>query len=352
MENSKSVIILSGGMDSTTLLYDLIAEEGPEIYALTFNYGQRHKKETEYAKRTCEKLNISQKIIDITSINELLQGSALTSNIEIPQGHYEDENMKQTVVPNRNMILLSLAVGYAVSIGANRVLFGAHAGDHTIYPDCRPEFVSALNEVTKISNFLPVEVLAPYLDKDKGDIALIGKKLGVDYSLTWTCYNPVLRRPHSSKPEYIDKITAWKPNTKELKEDWVIGFFEGEGTFGGGWADKKEGNQYASIAIYQKDSFDLLNKLKDFFGFGSVSALTSDSQMGQLDIGGTVNCQKIAYWLNGKLKLEKRQKQFNHWIKRFDLLNVDTDLHPCEKCGACVERAEAFKKANLSDPLL
>lgn len=183
----ESVVIVSGGMDSTTLLYKIV-KEGEEAYALSFNYGQRHKKELEMVKKICEKLRVPYKIIDITSINELLKGSALTDNIDVPEGYYEDENMKITVVPNRNMIMLSLAIGYAVSIGAKKVYYAAHSGDHAIYPDCRPRFVEKMNEVSKIANYQPVEVVAPFLHMDKGDIVKLGKELGVDYSLTWTCY--------------------------------------------------------------------------------------------------------------------------------------------------------------------
>ena len=131
----KAVVIYSGGMDSFTIL-NRAKNEGFDLYALTFDYGQRHSKEIQFAKRVCDELEVSHKIIDITAINQLLQSSSLTSDIEIPEGHYEAANMKSTVVPNRNMILLSLAIGYAVDIGANKVFYGAHSGDHAIYPDC------------------------------------------------------------------------------------------------------------------------------------------------------------------------------------------------------------------------
>ncbi len=183
----KAIVILSGGMDSTTLLYQVLSQ-GYEVHALSFNYGQRHKVELEYAKKTCDKLEISHIVADITGINQLLQGSSLTSDIPVPEGHYAQETMKQTVVPNRNMILLSLATGYAVSLGANNVFFGAHAGDHAIYPDCRNEFIEELNKSTRIANYVPVEIHAPFIKMDKGDIAILGVKLGVDFSLTHTCY--------------------------------------------------------------------------------------------------------------------------------------------------------------------
>jgi 7-cyano-7-deazaguanine synthase len=141
----KAVIILSGGMDSTTLLYDIM-KQGYEAYALSINYGQKHSKELEFAKRTCKKLNVAHKVIDLSAAGkELLSQSALTSKkIKIPEGGYREENMRLTVVPNRNMIFLSLAVGYAITLGAKKVFYGAHAGDHAIYPDCRGEFVEAM----------------------------------------------------------------------------------------------------------------------------------------------------------------------------------------------------------------
>lgn len=175
-------------MDSVTLLYKMLAD-GYTCVALSFDYGQRHKKELQFAKKTCIKLNVGHKIVDVRSINSLLQGSALTSReVDVPEGHYEEPTMKMTVVPNRNMIMLSLAVGYAVSLEANIVAFGAHAGDHAIYPDCREEFIKELNDATLIANYQPVQVIAPFINMTKGDIAKLGKELGVDYSLTWTCY--------------------------------------------------------------------------------------------------------------------------------------------------------------------
>ena len=186
--SEKAVVIYSGGMDSFTILNRAI-KEGFEVYALTFDYGQKHKKEIRYAESVCQELGISHRIIDITAINQLLQSSSLTSDKEIPEGHYEAANMKSTVVPNRNMILLSLAIGYAVDIDANRVYYGAHSGDHAIYPDCRPDFVHAMNRVAKLANYEPVDIVTPYLNGDKIEILADGLKMGLDYGKTWTCYN-------------------------------------------------------------------------------------------------------------------------------------------------------------------
>lgn len=184
----KAVVIFSGGMDSFTVLNKAIID-GIEVYALSFNYGQRHKKELDYAARACKSLGVHHKIVDISAINQLIGGSSLTSDIDIPEGHYEQETMKSTVVPNRNMILLSMAIGYAVSIEATKVYYGAHSGDHAIYPDCRPEFVVKMNDVSAIANYEPVEIVCPYLMVSKTAILTDGLKMGLDYGQTWTCYN-------------------------------------------------------------------------------------------------------------------------------------------------------------------
>lgn len=189
----KAVVILSGGMDSTTLLYDVLKNGGFEkVFALSFNYGQRHAKELDCAKATCEALGVEHKVVDMSFIGkELLFASSLVkdgSKGEIPEGHYAAENMKSTVVPNRNMIMLSLAAGYAISVEAEYLYYGAHAGDHTIYPDCRPEFIDGLEALLKVCDWKPVRLKAPYANLTKGAIAVKGKALEVDYSKSWTCY--------------------------------------------------------------------------------------------------------------------------------------------------------------------
>jgi 7-cyano-7-deazaguanine synthase len=188
MMAEKAVVIFSGGMDSFTVL-NVAHRQGKALYALSFDYGQRHRKELDYASRACKNLGIAHKIIDISAINELIGGSSLTSDIAVPEGHYAEESMKSTVVPNRNMILLSMAVGYAVSLGANQVFYGAHSGDHAIYPDCRPEFVERMNDVCAIANYEAVEIVTPFLHESKIAILKAGLALGLDYGQTWTCYN-------------------------------------------------------------------------------------------------------------------------------------------------------------------
>ncbi|WP_396589103.1 7-cyano-7-deazaguanine synthase QueC [Bermanella sp. R86510] len=188
MTAEKAVVIYSGGMDSFTLL-NRVVKEGYDVYALTFNYGQKHVKEVEVAKSVCQQLNIPHKILDISPINELMQSSSLVGSEAVPEGHYEAENMKSTVVPNRNMILLSLAIGYAVDIKAGKVYYGAHSGDHAIYPDCRPEFVHAMNAVAGIANYEHVSIETPYLNSSKGEILKDGLSMDLHYDHTWTCYN-------------------------------------------------------------------------------------------------------------------------------------------------------------------
>ncbi|KEF29867.1 Queuosine Biosynthesis QueC ATPase [Marinobacter nitratireducens] len=182
------VVIYSGGMDSYTLLH-LARARGLKVHALSFNYGQRHVRELDCARAVCEAHDIPHKVVDIRAMSEVMEGSALTSDIDVPEGHYEEDSMKSTVVPNRNMILLSLATGYAVTVGAGEVWYGAHGGDHAIYPDCRPEFVEKMDAVCRVANYDPVGIAAPFMTLDKSEILAKGLELGLDYGQTWTCYN-------------------------------------------------------------------------------------------------------------------------------------------------------------------
>ena len=183
------VVIYSGGMDSFTLLHKARAE-GLSVHAVSFNYGQRHVRELDCAREVCKQLGIPHRVVDIRAMSAVMAGSALTSDdIDVPEGDYQEDSMKSTVVPNRNMILLALATGYAVTVEANAVWFGAHGGDHAIYPDCRPEFVEKMDAVCKVANYQPVAVKAPFMHLTKGDILAAGLQLNLDYSQTWTCYN-------------------------------------------------------------------------------------------------------------------------------------------------------------------
>lgn len=182
------VVIYSGGMDSYTLLHHALAGGG-RVYALSFDYGQRHNRELDSARAVCERLGIEHRVVDITAVQQLLQGSALTDDISVPEGHYREATMKATVVPNRNMVLLSLAIGYAVSEEADSVWYGAHGGDHAIYPDCRPRFIEAMDHAASLANYHPVRVEAPYMSLSKGEILAEGLAMGLNYAETWTCYN-------------------------------------------------------------------------------------------------------------------------------------------------------------------
>ena len=184
---TKIIVVYSGGLDSFTLLNEAI-RSGKDVSALSFDYGQKHKKELHFVEKFCAQDSIDSKIVDVSSLKELFQGSSLTDEIDIPKGHYEDDSMKSTVVPNRNMILISLALGYAVTKEAEEVWFGAHAGDHAIYPDCRPEFVEKMDAVARIANYSPIAVKAPYIAMSKTEILAIGLNMQLDYGLTWTCY--------------------------------------------------------------------------------------------------------------------------------------------------------------------
>jgi 7-cyano-7-deazaguanine synthase len=185
--NKKAVVILSGGMDSTTLVYDLHSR-GYELFALSFNYGQKHARELIKAMVTTAKLSIPHEVVDLSHLSYLLKSSLTDATQQVPEGHYSDDNMKSTVVPNRNMIMLSIALGYAVTVGADTVAYGAHAGDHAIYPDCRPGFVREMSKIAEICHFDPIKLWAPYLNISKNEIAILAKGLRVPLEDTWTCY--------------------------------------------------------------------------------------------------------------------------------------------------------------------
>lgn len=182
----KSLIILSGGMDSVTLLYD---RKDEIAVAVTFDYGSNHNKREEvFAKYHCEKLGIEHITIPLTFIHDYFKSSLLEGASAIPEGHYEDETMKSTVVPFRNGIMLSVACGLAESRELEKVLIANHFGDHAIYPDCRRGFVDAMSEAMKCGTYKGITIDAPYTTITKTDIAKIGKYLGIDYSKTYSCY--------------------------------------------------------------------------------------------------------------------------------------------------------------------
>ena len=179
------VILLSGGTDSSTLLYWL-HYKGYEIYPLAINYKQRHVKELKAADNIVQSLGLQLQTADISNNSFLFKNSSLTDNIEMPEGHYASNNMILTVVPNRNMVMLSLAAAYAVSCKADTIAYAAHAGDHYIYLDCRPEFYKAIAKAIKLAT--EVELIAPFIRWTKADIVKWGLSAKVPYELTWSCY--------------------------------------------------------------------------------------------------------------------------------------------------------------------
>jgi 7-cyano-7-deazaguanine synthase len=189
---TKGVAIVSGGMDSVTLAY-MLSETTDELLLLSFDYGQRHRKELQYARVCANRLAVGHQIVPMAFMADLLHGSALTTgDVDVPEGHYEAESMKATVVPNRNMIMLSIAVGVAIAERADFVATGVHAGDHYIYPDCRPAFINSINQTAQIATEgfkrPGFSIDAPFVTIGKHDIVKLGATLNVPYEDTWSCY--------------------------------------------------------------------------------------------------------------------------------------------------------------------
>ena len=181
-----SAIIVSGGMDSITLLYDKKEEIA---LGISFDYGSNHNaKEIPFAKMHCERLGIKHIVINLEFMHQYFKSSLLEGADAIPEGNYADENMKSTVVPFRNGIMLSIAIGIAESNNLKKVFIANHGGDHTIYPDCRPEFIKAIDEAATTGTYVNVRIEAPYTNITKTDIARRGAELGINFAETWSCY--------------------------------------------------------------------------------------------------------------------------------------------------------------------
>lgn len=184
----KVCVLLSGGMDSTVALYDA-HKKHEVITAVSFDYGSKHnEKEIAYAKQHSDQLGIEHLTISLDFINALFQSDLLQSGGEIPEGHYAEENMKSTVVPFRNGIMLSIAAGLAESKQTEGLVIAAHSGDHAIYPDCRESFMRGMAEAIQQGTYAHLQVLRPFIDIDKTEIVRRGAALGVDFSQTWSCY--------------------------------------------------------------------------------------------------------------------------------------------------------------------
>ncbi|MDY3848963.1 MAG: 7-cyano-7-deazaguanine synthase QueC [Prevotella sp.] len=180
------LIILSGGMDSITMLYDY--QDCIKV-AVSFDYGSNHNmREIPFAKMHCRRLRIKHYTIHLGFIHKYFKSSLLEGASAVPDGNYDDDNMKSTVVPFRNGIMLSVAAGMAESMGLNTVYIANHSGDHAIYPDCTPKFIDAMDAATQAGTYCKLRILAPYTNITKADIARKGKQLGIDYSETWSCY--------------------------------------------------------------------------------------------------------------------------------------------------------------------
>ena len=181
-----SVIVVSGGMDSVTLLY----EKKDEIaLGISFDYGSNHNhNELPLAALHCQRLGIEHVVVPLGFMHQYFKSSLLESGDSIPDGSYDEENMKSTVVPFRNGVMLAVAAGIAESNGLTKVLIANHGGDHTIYPDCRPEFIAAMDAAVEAGTCARVRVVAPYTNISKADIARRGRALGIDYAETWSCY--------------------------------------------------------------------------------------------------------------------------------------------------------------------
>ncbi|SMF05509.1 7-cyano-7-deazaguanine synthase [Xaviernesmea oryzae] len=185
----KTIVVCSGGLDSVSLAHKIAAEH--ELLGLiSFDYGQRHRKELDFAGACARRLGVFHQIIDMRSIGRELSGSALTDDVDVPDGHYAEETMRITVVPNRNAIMLSVAFGVAAARQADAVAIAVHGGDHFIYPDCRPGFIDAFQTMQDhaLDGYASVRLLAPYVNGSKADIVADGARHGTPFAETWSCY--------------------------------------------------------------------------------------------------------------------------------------------------------------------
>ena len=185
---TKVVVLISGGMDSVAALYEA-RQRYAVVGAVSFDYGSKHNhKEIPFAAWHCQKLGIPHRTIRLGFVDELFKSDLLQSGGTIPDGHYQELTMKQTVVPFRNGIMLSIAGGYAESIEANGLVIAAHSGDHAIYPDCREDFMKSMADAIRLGTYAAVEILRPFIHSTKAEIARRGHELGVDFAQTWSCY--------------------------------------------------------------------------------------------------------------------------------------------------------------------
>jgi 7-cyano-7-deazaguanine synthase len=179
----RCVLLLSGGLDSTVLLHDLLAK-GKKVHALSFNYGQNHaQKEGFAALRIANKLGVPWSTVYLT---DAFSGALIGG--KVPHGPYDDAQQAQTVVPNRNMVMLSIAAAHAIGQGIGTVCYAAHADDNAVYPDCRPDFIKAMEGALALCHYYPIRLYAPFAHMHKRDIVALGRTLNVDFDKTWSCY--------------------------------------------------------------------------------------------------------------------------------------------------------------------
>jgi 7-cyano-7-deazaguanine synthase len=184
----KVVVLLSGGMDSVVAFHHALPEH-EVVAAVSFDYGSKHNhREIPFAEKQAREAGVGHRVIGLGFVNELFQSDLLRSGGEVPDGHYEDANMVRTVVPFRNGIMLSVACGFAESIGAEGLVIAAHSGDHAIYPDCREPFMEAMARAMECGTYAGIRLLRPFIAMDKAAIVKRGAELGVDFSRTWSCY--------------------------------------------------------------------------------------------------------------------------------------------------------------------
>lgn len=184
-----TIVICSGGLDSVTLAHKTAAERRLAAL-LSFDYGQRHVKEVESARACAARLGVPHRVVDLRGVGAALSGSALTDDVDVPDGHYAEETMKITIVPNRNAIMLAVAFGMAAAQKAGAVAAAVHGGDHFIYPDCRPAFTRAFQVMqdAALDGVAQVRLHTPYIDGSKADIVADGARHGVPFAETWSCY--------------------------------------------------------------------------------------------------------------------------------------------------------------------
>lgn len=185
-----SVVVWSGGLDSTVLLWDAMerAARREDVHALSVDYGQRHRRELDAAHRIATRHGVQHTTVPLDGLRAVMRGSSQTDDVAVPHGHYADESMRTTVVPNRNMILIAVGIAHAISVGAERVMYAAHVGDHAVYPDCREVFAEAMDFAASVCHYEPIRLWRPFIGMTKADIVRRGAELGAPMAETWSCY--------------------------------------------------------------------------------------------------------------------------------------------------------------------